>query len=160
MKINTGDTFEYFGRKYVADKVVTDSGGHIELSGHEATPVTGYTGTCFYHPFGSSETKIFEFGEIKLDPDVLTTFDWAYAKHDSKYRIRKIQINPAKNATTVIFEDGKVVVLRKHEGDPDVDLASVVAYAIAEKAYGSNTAFKKHIKNCKIELINGNEVVL
>ena len=34
MKINTGDTFEYFGRKYVADKVVTDSGGHIELSGH------------------------------------------------------------------------------------------------------------------------------
>ena len=79
-------------------------------------------------------------------------------KKKPNFNIKKIQINPAKNATTVIFEDGKVVVLRKHESDPDVDLASVVAYAIAEKAYGSNTAFKKHIRNCKIEFIRGNEV--
>lgn len=70
------------------------------------------------------------------------------------YKIRKIQVNPSKKATTVIFEDGKVVVVKRHEGDPEVDICSVVAYALAERVYGSNSAFKRHVKNCTIEYIS------
>ena len=152
MKINVrGDTFEYCGRKYIADEVTTDSNGNIEVSGHEVrtAPVTGYTGSCFYHELGSSDTKI--IGTVKLDPDILTTFDWAYAKQNSKYRIKKIQRNPKKNATTVIFENGHVEVVKRNELDPEADLYSVVAYAVAKYVYGSNSAFKRQIRDCIFE---------
>ena len=152
MNIHTGDTFEYFGRKYIAHKVITDSNGHIELSGNEirTAPVTGYTGaTCLYHELGSSDTKI--IGTVRLDPDVLTTFDRAYAKQNSKYRIKKIQRNPKKNATTVIFENGHVEVVKRNELDPEADLYSVVAYAVAKYVYGSNSAFKRQIRDCIFE---------
>jgi hypothetical protein len=151
MKIHTGDTFKYFGRNYVADEVVTDSGGHIEVSGHEAAPVTGYTGACFYHELGSSETKILgEIKEIKLEPRFIN-FDWGYSKPNYKYRIKKIQINPKKNATTVIFESGHVEVVKKNDLDPEADLYSVVAYAVAKYVYGSNSAFKRQIRDCIFE---------
>lgn len=151
MKINTGDTFEYFGRKYIVDEVVTDSGGHIELSGNEIPGPTGYTGACFYHELGSSETKILgEIKEIKLEPRFIN-FDWGYSKPNYKYRIKKIQRNPKKNATTVIFENGHVEVVKRNELDPEADLYSVVAYAVAKYVYGSNSAFKREIRNCMFE---------
>lgn len=152
MKIQTGDTFEYCGRKYVACTVETDSDGGISLHGHEIRPVTGYTGACLYHELGSSETKVLgTITNVKLDPDVLTTFDWAYAKKNSKYRIKKIQRNPKKNATTVIFENGHVEVVKRNDLDPEADLYSVVAYAVAKYVYGSNSAFKRQIRDCIFE---------
>lgn len=72
------------------------------------------------------------------------------AKKIEQLKIKKVVVNPKKNATTVLFEDGSHVVVRKHPEDPEVDLYSVVAYAIAEKVYGSNSAFKKELKN-KVE---------
>lgn len=156
MNIYAGDTFKYFGRNYVADEVVTDSGGHIEVSGHEVAPITGYTGACFYHELGSSETKTLKtscYGTvtgIKLDPKSIT-FDWGYSKPNYKYRIKKIQVNPNKNATTVIFENGHVEVVKKNDLDPEADLYSVVAYAVAKYVYGSNSAFKREIRNSIFE---------
>lgn len=147
MKIQTGDTFEYCGRKYVACTVETDSDGNISLHGHEIRPV-GYTGTCFYHELSSSETKI--LGEIKLEPRFIN-FDWGYSKPNYKYRIKKIQRNPKKNATTVIFENGHVEVVKRNELDPEADLYSVVAYAVAKYVYGSNSAFKRQIRDCIFE---------
>ena len=151
---NAGDTIEYFGKKYIVHEVEFDSNGHIKLSCSEVrtAPVTGYTGSCFYHELGSPETKILgTVTNVKLDPDVLTTFDWAYAKQNSKYRIKKIQRNPKKNATTVIFENGHVEVVKRNELDPEADLYSVVAYAVAKYVYGSNSAFKRQIRDCIFE---------
>lgn len=151
---NAGDTIEYFGKKYIVHEVEFDSNGHINLSCSEVrtAPVTGYTGSCSYHELGSSETKILgTVTNVKLDPDVLTTFDWAYAKQNSKYRIKKIQVNPNKNATTVIFENGHVEVVKKNDLDPEADLYSVVAYAVAKYVYGSNSAFKREIRNSIFE---------
>lgn len=124
----------------------------VNVTPETLRPVTGYTGACFYHPLGSSETKIIgKETKIKLDRDVLTTFDWAYAKQNSKYRIKKIQSNPKKNATTVIFENGHVEVVKRNELDPEADLYFVVAYAVAKYVYGSNSAFKRQIRDCIFE---------
>ena len=154
MNIHPGDTFKYFGRNYVADEVITDSGGHIEVSGHEASPVTGYTGTCFYHELGSSETKVLgEIKEIKLEPRYIQ-YDAKWLekeKQKAKFRIKKIQTNHKKNATTVIFENGHVEVVKKNDLDPEADLYSVVAYAVAKYVYGSNSAFKREIRDCIFE---------
>ena len=104
------------------------------------------TGTCFYRPLGSSETKILgTVTNVKLDPEISTT------KRNSKYRIKKIQRNPKKNATTVIFENGHVEVVKRNELDPEADLYSVVAYAVAKYVYGSNSAFKRQIRDCIFE---------
>lgn len=91
-------------------------------------------------------------GACLFDPPKVVTFD--YTRNRDKFGIKKIQINPKKMATTVIFEDGKVVVVKKHDGDPEVDILSVVSYAIAEKVYGSNSAFKRQLKNCAIEVLS------
>lgn len=150
---NAGDTIEYFGKKYIVHEVEFDSNGHLQLSCSEVrtAPVTGYTGSCFYHELGSSETKILgEIKEIKLDPKSIT-FDWGYSKPNYKYRIKKIQRNPKKNATTVIFENGHVEVVKRNELDPEADLYSVVAYAVAKYVYGSNSAFKRQIRNSIFE---------
>lgn len=61
------------------------------------------------------------------------------------YEIKKVIVNPKKNATTVIFKDKSVVVVKRHPNDPESDIYSVVAYAVAKHVYGSNSAFKKQI---------------
>ena len=146
-------TFNYCGNEYEIDSINADSDGYIEIKGYlKKTPIIGYTGSCFYHELGSSKTKIIGTEtKVKLDPDVLTTFDWAYTKQNSKYRIKKIQRNPKKNATTVIFENGHVEVVKRNELDPEADLYSVVAYAVAKYVYGSNSAFKRQIRDCIFE---------
>lgn len=91
-------------------------------------------------------------GHIKLScSEVRTAFDWGYFKPNYKYRIKKIQRNPKKNATTVIFENGHVEVVKRNELDPEADLYSVVAYAVAKYVYGSNSAFKRQIRDCIFE---------
>ena len=62
-----------------------------------------------------------------------------------KFAIKKVVVNPKKNATTVIFEDGTVEVVKKSPGDPEADIFSVVAYAVAKHVYGSNSAFKREV---------------
>lgn len=146
MKIQTGDTFEYCGKKYVPYNVKIDSDGGIELSAREACTVTGYTGSCTFFQNGHK----YDFGEVNLYPEYIT-FDWGYEKLKSQYKIRKIQRNPKKNATTVIFENGHVEVVKRNELDPEADLYSVVAYAVAKYVYGSNSAFKRQIRDCIFE---------
>lgn len=62
-----------------------------------------------------------------------------------KYQIKRVVANPSKNATTVIFMDGEVVVVKKSPDDPEADIFSVVAYAVAKRIYGSNSAFKREV---------------
>ena len=59
--------------------------------------------------------------------------------------IKRIIQNPKKNATTVIFEDGEVVVIKRSAADPEADIYSIVAYAVAKKIYKSNSAFKRMV---------------
>lgn len=139
----SNEFFEYCGKRYYIDEVEINSLGEVIIKAHSASTV--YTGACFYHELGSSETKI-----LGLDSDGLT-FDWTYSNPNYKYRIKKIQVNPKKNATTVIFENGHVEVVKKNDLDPEADLYSVVAYAVAKYVYGSNSAFKREIRNCIFE---------
>ena len=73
-----------------------------------------------------------------------------------KYEIKKVVVNPEKEATTVIFKDGEVEVVKKSLEDPEADIFSVVAYAVAERVYGSNSAFKKEVVN-KVEVMKSKE---
>ena len=66
------------------------------------------------------------------------------------YAIKKVIVNPKKNATTVLWADGTHTVVKRSEGDEPADIWSVVSYALAEKVYGSNSAFKREIKG-KVE---------
>lgn len=72
------------------------------------------------------------------------------------YEIKKVVINPEKEATTVIFMDGTVEVVKKSPEDPEADIFSVVAYAVAERVYGSNSAFKREVVN-KVEVMKSKE---
>ena len=145
----SNEFFEYCGKRYYIDEVETNSLGEVIIKAHRE-PI-GTTGCCFYHELGSSETKILgTVTNVRLDPDGLT-FDWEYSKPNYKYRIKKIQVNPNKNATTVIFENGHVEVVKKNDLDPEADLYSVVAYAVAKYVYGSNSAFKREIRNSILE---------
>lgn len=70
--------------------------------------------------------------------------------------IKRIELNCKKGNiyTTVIWGDGsKPTVVKKSEDDP-YDLYFAVASAIAIKAYGSNSAFKREIEE-KLEDITG-----
>lgn len=59
--------------------------------------------------------------------------------------IKRVIQNPKKNATTVIFEDGEVVVIKRSAADPEADIYSIVAYAVAKKIYKTNSAFKRMV---------------
>ena len=71
----------------------------------------------------------------------------------NKFGIKKVVVNPKKNATTVIFKDGSVEVVKRHPNDPEADIYSVVAYAVAKHVYGSNSALKRQIDD-KVEVLN------
>ena len=64
----------------------------------------------------------------------------------SSPKIDKIRVNPAKNATTVLWTDGTVTVVKRSEDDPD-NLYFAVDSAMAIKCYGSNSQFKKVVNN-------------
>ena len=71
-------------------------------------------------------------------------FDYKKEKNE-KIMIKRVIQNTKKNATTVIFEDGGVVVIKRSAADPEADIYSIVAYAVAEKIYKSNSAFKRMV---------------
>jgi hypothetical protein len=72
------------------------------------------------------------------------------------YEIKKVVVNPEKEATTVIFTDGTVEVVKKSPEDSEADIFSVVAYAVAKRIYGSNSAFKREVVN-KVEVMKFKE---
>lgn len=97
----------------------------------------------------------FELSEIIISPDEPITIEATQVQIGKyqQYEIKKVVVNPKKEATTVIFMDGTVEVVKKSPEDPEADIFSVVAYAVAKKVYGSNSAFKREIYD-KLEFID------
>ena len=65
--------------------------------------------------------------------------------------ITKIIYNEVKHETTVYFRNGDSVKVKKSR-DTEHDIYSAVSAAVVKYIYGSNTAFKKQLKN--VEVIN------
>lgn len=63
-----------------------------------------------------------------------------------EFRIKQVIYNHDKKATTVLFKDGSCIVVKKSENGNKSDIYDVVAYAIAKKIYGYNSAFKRELK--------------
>lgn len=73
----------------------------------------------------------------------------------AKTEIVWVKPNPKKHATAVKFRDGGIVVVKVSETDKEGDIYQAVAYAVAERAYGSNSAFKKAVdKAVQMKVIN------
>ena len=125
----------YRGEKYRIDRVdqSTESiygSGEITIHGYRVERyLDGFSGTF-----------------IIDDPGFINDFKKAF----NPYAIKKVIVNPKKNATTVLWADGTHTVVKRSEGDEPADIWSVVSYALAEKVYGSNSAFKREIKG-KVE---------
>lgn len=101
----------------------------------------------------------FELSSITTSPDEPITIEARQVqigKYHQPYEIKKVVINPEKEATTVIFTDGTVEVVKKSPEDPEADIFSVVAYAVAKRVYGSNSAFKREVWN-KVEVMKSKE---
>ena len=100
----------------------------------------------------------FELSSIAMSPDEPITIEAKQIKIGKyqPYEIKKVVVNPEKEATTVIFKDGTVEVVKKSPEDPEADIFSVVAYAVAERVYGSNSAFKREVVN-KVEVMKSKE---
>lgn len=107
-----------------------------------------------YDRYFNTSLGTFELSSLTVSPDEPVTIEarQVLIGKYQPYKIKKVVVNPEKEATTVLFEDGSHIVVKKHENDPDVDILSIVAYAVAEHIYGSNSAFKRELKN-KIEVI-------
>lgn len=120
----------YRGEKYRIDRIERsmnsiDTSGEITIHGYRTGGyLEGFSGTFTID-----------------DPKFVKDFKRAF----NPYAIKKVICNPAKNATTVIFEDGTVEVVKKSPDDPEADIFSVVAYAVAKRIYGSNSAFKREV---------------
>ena len=93
---------------------------------------------------------------FEMDPDGISVTGKLYIGTFNKFDIKKVVVNPKKNATTVIFVDNSVEIVKRHPNDPEADIYSVVAYAVAKHVYGSNSAFKKEVAN-KIEILKFRE---
>lgn len=100
----------------------------------------------------------FELSSITTSPDEPITIEARQVQIGKyqPYEIKKVVVNPEKEATTVIFTDGTVEVVKKSPEDPEADIFSVVAYAVAKRVYGSNSAFKREVWN-KVEVMKSKE---
>ena len=140
LKYTPPEDLFYKGERFKVDRIDTAGDSihgdtEITVKAHKVKryPIAGYTGLS---------------GTVIIDDPV---FSKKIKDAFNPYRIKKIHVNPKKNATTVIFEDGHVEVVKKSSGDADADLYSVVAYAVAKYVYGSNSAFKRQIRDCIFE---------
>ena len=120
---------EFMGQEYLVDYYEVTSDGELTLEANKIYNPVGHTGAYLGY---------------KIQNDRIQSLSWCRDPKD-KYRIKKIICNLAKSATTVIFKDGSVEVVKKSPEDPEADIFSVVAYALAEHMYGSNSAFKKEV---------------
>ena len=132
----------YRGERFKVDRIDT-AGDSI----HGDTEITVKAHKVKCYPIGTTGYAGLS-GTITIDDPV---FSKKLKDAFNPYRIKKIQVNPKKNATTVIFEDGHVEVVKKSPGDADADIYSVVAYAVAKHVYGSNSALKRQIRDCIFE---------
>lgn len=89
---------------------------------------------------------------FEMRPDGASFTGKLFISTFNKFDIKKVVVNPKKNATTVIFVDGSVEVVKRHPNDPEADIYSVVAYAVAKHVYGSNSALKRQIDD-KVEVL-------
>ena len=142
LKYTPPEDLFYKGERFKVDRIDT-AGDSI----HGDTEITVKAHKVKCYPIGTTGCAGLS-GTITID-------DFGFSKKLKEafnpYRIKKIQINPKKNATTVIFEDSHVEVVKKSPGDADADIYSVVAYAVAKYVYGSNSAFKRQIRDCILE---------
>ena len=130
-----GEELVYKGEKYRIDRVERSmesnyASGEITIHGYRVGRyLDGFSGTF-----------------IIDNPSFINDFKRAF----NPYAIKKVIVNTKKNATTVLWADGTHTVVKRSEGDEPADIWSVVSYALAEKVYGSNSAFKREIKG-KVE---------
>ena len=61
------------------------------------------------------------------------------------FGVEQIYVNTEKLATTVMWKDGEVTVVKQSPGE-QWDVYNAVSAALAKKVYGSNTAYKKMLK--------------
>lgn len=61
------------------------------------------------------------------------------------YEVKQIIFNKKKNATTVLWADGTVTVIKKKEDDP-WDEQAAFAQALAKKVYGSTSSVRKIVE--------------
>ena len=114
--------------------------------------------TYYDRYFDTSWGGTFELLNITTSSDEGITIEARQVKIGKyqPYEIKKVVVNPEKEATTVIFTDGTVEVVKKSPEDPEADIFSVVAYAVAKRVYGSNSAFKREVVN-KVEIMKSKE---
>ena len=141
LKYTPPEDLFYKGERYKVDRIDT-AGDSI----HGDTEITVKAHKVKCYPIGTTGCSGFS-GTITIDdPTFVKKFKEAF----NPYSIKKVIVNPKKNATTVLWADGTHTVVKRSEGDEPADIWSVVSYALAEKIYGSNSAFKREIKG-KVE---------
>ena len=79
---------------------------------------------------------------------IILNGDWSHRakKYQDRQKVKKVVVNERKGATTVFFEDDEVIVVKREKGTQNC-LYKAVASAVAIKVHGSNTQFKKTLKN-------------
>ena len=117
------------------DSITGITGGSIGYIDKISTEIDPYTGF-------SAEITV---TDKKAYDQIVNLYRGGEYITPKKYQIKKVVANPSKNATTVIFMDGTVEVVKKSPDDPEADIFSVVAYAVAKHIYGSNSAFKREV---------------
>ena len=100
-------------------------------------------------------TVVFDGFMTKDDIDSLLRSAYAHIDVDGSAKlvmareevlIDKIYVNEKKKTTVVVFEDGTKETVKLEEGG-SFDVYNAVAICIAKRVYGSNSAFKKAIKD-------------
>ena len=112
----------------------------------------------YYDRYFDTPLGTFELSNITAttnEPITIEARQVLFGKYQP-YEIKKVVVNPEKEATTVIFTDGTVEIVKKSSEDPEADIFSVVAYAVAKRVYGSNSAFKREVVN-KVEIMKFKE---
>lgn len=120
-------------------------------------------GNVYYTPI--SVEAIYDPGAerkltIEMVPNYQETEEEMYVKHDiescyklyeimkenvNPYEVKQIIFNKKKNATTVLWADGTVTVIKKKEDDP-WDEQAAFAQALAKKVYGSTSSVRKIVE--------------
>lgn len=119
--------------------------------------ITGFTGSALdsnYVTTSNGTTNVYidemindlVYRKLKGEDIVSEKKEKIIKKVPKEFQIKQVVFNEKKNATTVLFKDGKHVVVKRSENEWSSDIYNVVAYAIAKKIYGSNSAFKKALK--------------
>lgn len=76
--------------------------------------------------------------------------DYCVMFDEAIYSLEVKKVIANDNAVIVFFDDGRKKVMRCTKGDK-YDIETAVAFAIAQKAYGSNSAFKKSVAKVLVD---------